>query len=164
MPWGAKVDVVRNMKRNCFLIIEDDLATLYALRTLFERRGCAVATARTVAEALNSLEPAPDWIILDLYLPDGDGADVLQWVRAAGLPSRVAIVSGILSAMRVQRLLALKPDLVMNKPVDFVRLLSACCGAAAAVRGQAEWGDFGSLGGPAGSWGRDGKAILASAG
>lgn len=160
---NAVFEVVRNMKRNRFLIVEDDLATLYALRALFERRGCVVATARTVAEALASLEPVPDWIILDLYLPDGDGEDVVQWVRAAGLPARVAIVSGILGAVRIERLLSWNPDLVMSKPVDFASLLGHCCGVAP-VHGQGEWADFLASGGSAGLRAGDWKAIMASAG
>lgn len=108
------------------LIVEDDLGSLYALRTLFLHHGWDVSLSRTVAGALTSLDPPPDWIILDLELADGDGEEVLCHVREAGIPSRVAVVSGMLDGSRLAGLELLKPDLVRGKPISFGELLEAC--------------------------------------
>src|SRR4051794_1703823 len=96
------------------LVVEDDLASCFALRALFERRSWQVSFARSVAEALGalSLDP-PDWLILDLFLPDGDGEEVLRWVREAGLNVRVAVTSGILDSQRAVSLRKWKPDILM---------------------------------------------------
>lgn len=122
------------MEGRRLLIVEDDLATLYALRALFERRGWQVLVARTVANALAVFDAAaPDWVILDLYLPDGDGEEVLRWLRETGRPCQVAVTSGALDPERVARLLEWKADLVMGKPIDFVKLYSACLGIKSAL-------------------------------
>lgn len=108
------------------LIVEDDLAHLYALRTLFEREGWQVSESRTLAGALAQLDPPPDWIILDLGLADGDGEVLLDHVRGAGLPSRVAVVSSKLDAERIARLQPLKPEAILEKPVPFETLRKVC--------------------------------------
>ena len=52
----------------------------------------------SVAEALRVLSeaelPPPDWILLDLMLPDGSGIDVMRAVRAWGMHCRICIVTG----------------------------------------------------------------------
>jgi DNA-binding response OmpR family regulator len=53
-----------------------------------------VATAATVAEALDLLDPAPACAMLDLRLPDGGGETVLREIRARALRTRVAVFSG----------------------------------------------------------------------
>jgi hypothetical protein len=50
-----------------------------------------------------------------------------------GLESRVAVTSGAMDPERVVGLLQWKPDLLMAKPIDFVRLFSACIGIESAL-------------------------------
>jgi two-component system KDP operon response regulator KdpE len=114
------------------LIIEDDLATQFALRTFFTREGWGVSHARTIASALPQLEPPPDWIILDLGLADGDGETILRYVRSAGIPSGVLVLSGQLDADRLAALQPLRPAFVFRKPIHFEDLLMACRGEASA--------------------------------
>lgn len=72
------------------LVVDDDPATAYALRRLLASRGvCEVTHVTTVAEAVAHLESPPDWVILDLDLPDGLGLEVLDAVRVGGLRTRV---------------------------------------------------------------------------
>src|SRR5262245_9091474 len=110
------------------LIIEDDLATLYALGSLFEHDGWEVTQSRTIAGGIAQLQPPPDWIVLDMGLADGDGHDVLRHLRAAAIPSRVAILSGLLDEDRVAGLKSYSPDLMLQKPIQFADLLAACQG------------------------------------
>jgi DNA-binding response OmpR family regulator len=65
---------------------EDDLATTCA--RLLERDGWRVVTAGTCAAAQRALQtaPPPALAIVDRYLPDGDGLDVLAAARTAGTP------------------------------------------------------------------------------
>lgn len=110
------------------LLVEDDLATLFALRRLFQDCGWEVSCSKTMEGALASLHPSPDWIILDLDLgvADSSGEDVLRHVRADGIASRVAVVSGISDADRLAGLVPLSPDAVLSKPVNFSQLLAIC--------------------------------------
>ncbi|MHC5538325.1 response regulator [Singulisphaera rosea] len=112
------------------LIVEDDDTTRRALQRLFASWGWGVSTATTVAGALEALDPPPDMIILDLWLPDGDGVSVLRHVRKTGMRTFVAITSGALDPDCVARVLPLKPDLLMPKPLDLARLLTACSSLA----------------------------------
>ncbi|AGA24649.1 response regulator transcription factor [Singulisphaera acidiphila] len=108
------------------LIVEDDLATLYALERLFQSQGWQVSSSRTIENALTQLESPPDWIVLDLGLIDGNGEDVLRYVREAGIPSRVAVVSGLIGPASLPGLRPLKPDVLLMKPIHFEDLLVAC--------------------------------------
>jgi DNA-binding response OmpR family regulator len=123
------------------LIVEDNLSMLYALRTQFEAFGWKVTLSRTVDLALGQLDPVPDWIILDLWLPDGDGEEVLRHVRQAGVPSRVAVISAGLDSERIASLAPLRPDLVIPKPISFAGLLEACRGGEPALTppGTTDW-------------------------
>src|SRR5262249_54819583 len=91
------------------LIVEDDLATLFALRSLFVRKCSEVAVARSIAEAEASIRAAvPDWIVLDLGLPDGNGETILRYVRANSLAARVAVTSAYLDDRHIARLIELE--------------------------------------------------------
>ncbi len=114
------------MAMSRILIVEDDLANLYALRAMFEREGWQVGESKTAAATLAQLDPPPDWIVLDLGLADGDGEDVLRYVREAGIASQVAIVSGRLDPERIARLRTLRADVLFEKPIRFEELLKAC--------------------------------------
>lgn len=112
------------------LIVEDDDTTRRALQRLFASWGWNVSVASTVSAALEALDPPPEMIILDLWLPDGDGISVLHHVRKTGMRTFVAVTSGALDPDCVARILPLKPDLLMPKPLDLARLLAACSSLA----------------------------------
>ncbi|WP_448852428.1 response regulator [Corynebacterium sp. 335C] len=64
------------------LIVDDDAQLLRALRINLAARGYDVVTAATGAEALRRASAdSPDLVVLDLGLPDIDGADVLAGIR-----------------------------------------------------------------------------------
>jgi DNA-binding response OmpR family regulator len=65
------------------LVVEDDPAVQAALVHALTDRGFAVESLSTAGEALRSVGTrAPDIIILDLGLPDLDGATALRMLRA----------------------------------------------------------------------------------
>lgn len=59
-----------------------------------KRAGFSVAEAATVREAMDLLAPPPDWMLLDLMLPDGSGLCLIEHVRRSALPTKVCVVSG----------------------------------------------------------------------
>jgi CheY-like chemotaxis protein len=101
------------------LAVEDDPFTARRLRRLLVSRGiCQVILATTVAQALGLLEPPPDWVILDMNLPDGTGLAVLEAIRKAELPTRVVVSSATKDTALVAACAAYKPDLILAKPLN----------------------------------------------
>ncbi len=110
------------------LVVEDDRVSRKALRRLFAARGWDVAEASTLSEGFQALDPPPNCIVLDLMLPDGDGADLLRHVRASGLPSRVVVATGVEDLVRLETVNGLRPDSLVRKPIDFDALCRDCGG------------------------------------
>src|SRR5215212_12172820 len=82
------------------LVIEDDVASHRALARMLSRIGYDVSAVSTVRDALARLNASvvkprlmPQCVVLDLMLPDGDGTQVLERVRAQGLPVKVAVMT-----------------------------------------------------------------------
>jgi DNA-binding response OmpR family regulator len=105
------------------LLVEDDASTSNALRQLLTAYGYQVAVVGTVAAAVAAVDDSIYAVILDLMLPDGDGADVLRKIRAAGYKARVCITTGVSSPMWLDRVQALAPDCILQKPIDLAQLL-----------------------------------------
>lgn len=70
------------------LLVEDEAQIRRFVRSALESEGCRVAEAETMAQGLiEAGTRKPDLIILDLGLPDGDGARFVQDLRTwASLP------------------------------------------------------------------------------
>ncbi|MCH9681664.1 MAG: response regulator transcription factor [Deltaproteobacteria bacterium] len=68
------------MKR--VLIVDDEPAVADVLEFALQKAGFSVDTAGTVAAARRALRnTAPDFVVLDLGLPDGDGVELCRWLR-----------------------------------------------------------------------------------
>jgi PAS domain S-box-containing protein len=64
------------------LIVEDDEDLARIILTTFQRAGIEVQHAATRRRAIELCEASPpDLVILDLSLPDGDGFNVVDWLR-----------------------------------------------------------------------------------
>jgi DNA-binding response OmpR family regulator len=74
------------------LLVEDDEAIRRSLSRGLVEQGATVSTAGTAVEAIQALAvEKPDAVVLDLGLPDLDGADVLALIRAqSDLPVLIA--------------------------------------------------------------------------
>jgi len=100
------------------LIVEDDTSMREVWEVVFGSRGWDVTSASTVAEALALLDPPPDYLILDLKLPDAGGEIILRRVRDAGLKTRVAVTTGTDDAEQLRGVKALKPEALFEKPIN----------------------------------------------
>ena len=68
------------------LLVEDDSFLRKGLTELFEREGYQVTAAASVKEANNQLhDSAPELVVLDVTLPDGNGVELCQRWRAEGI-------------------------------------------------------------------------------
>jgi DNA-binding response OmpR family regulator len=104
-----------------------------AVTAILRRQGFAVSEAATVAQALAALDARPDWVMLDLMLPDGCGTAVLKKAKSvagaaigagAARACRVCVVTGCGPA-KFEEARALGPELLLKKPLDVDRLLAA---------------------------------------
>jgi DNA-binding response OmpR family regulator len=103
------------------LVIDDDPPTVELLAELLKDEGYAVATARDVAGALatNAEQPA-DVIILDLILPDQEGAVFVERYRAEGGGAPIVVLS---AARDAPRQAASFGSPLVSKPFDVRDLL-----------------------------------------
>jgi DNA-binding response OmpR family regulator len=77
------------------LIVEDDPVLRRTIAFSLQAEGFLVMGARDGVDALQVLETATPWLILlDLRLPGMNGADFAAEVRARGIPTRIAVISG----------------------------------------------------------------------
>lgn len=80
------------------LVVDDDRDSAEPLCIYLQRAGHEVDIQPTGKQALNAiLERKPDVVILDLFMPEMDGADLLEvlrsYIRLQGLP--VIILTGV---------------------------------------------------------------------
>ncbi|MGE5894932.1 MAG: response regulator transcription factor [bacterium] len=68
-------------RKGRILIIEDETKISSIVKSYLEREGFGVTVASTGREGLVALKNQPDLLILDLMLPDMDGADICETVR-----------------------------------------------------------------------------------
>jgi two-component system, OmpR family, response regulator len=111
------------------LVVEDDPSSSNALRLLLSACGYQVVTADTVASAHKAIDDSFDSVILDLMLPDGDGAEVLSKVRADGLKARVYVTTGVSNPEWLERVRTLGAECVLKKPIDMADLLEKLRGS-----------------------------------
>src|SRR6516165_2927398 len=111
---------------NHILIVDDEAEIRSSLEEILSEEGYGVATAATAAEALVLIEDAPyDVVLLDIWLPDRDGLDMLADIHALAAEKRpeVVIISGhgtIEAAVRATKLGAYD---FLEKPLSLDRTL-----------------------------------------
>ena len=110
------------------LLVEDDRSTCKALCSILSKKGWDVILATTLSDGRLQLEMRPDCLVLDLMLPDGDGASLLREVRQLGLPIRVVVCSGTSDKARLEEVANLQPEALLFKPIRAARLLECLDG------------------------------------
>ncbi len=116
--------------RECsILYIEDHISNLTLLQRIMERRSkIKFLTATNGADGLKvAREKRPDLILLDLYLPDFSGDEVLWQLRqmkeTAEIP--VLMISADATKGQAERLLAAGAQGYLTKPLDLPKFLEA---------------------------------------
>jgi DNA-binding response OmpR family regulator len=84
------------------LVVEDDVTVARALSRTLARRGFSVAIARS-CRAARALAQTFDFAVLDLDLPDGNGADLARELMAAGRVPSVVFFTGSSDATLLAR-------------------------------------------------------------
>jgi DNA-binding NarL/FixJ family response regulator len=119
---------MKRQRRGIVLLVDDHQASRDLLRRILALSGWEVLEAATVAEGLAQLDPPPDCIVLDLELPDGPGEAILRKVRMERLPIRVVVNTGMPESGRLREVSYMRPDAVLQKPIDAAGLLTICDG------------------------------------
>ncbi len=109
------------------VIVEDDPMVTEVNRTYVEAAGSfrVVGTARNGQEGiLMTAELLPNLVILDVYLPDLDGVQVLKEIRRRELPVDVLMVTAAQDAETIQDVLRSGAVDYIIKPFKFERMKS----------------------------------------
>ena len=78
------------------LIVEDDVETAAAIRTVVEGMGCSVDHCTTLDEGVAAAVSTPyKVIVLDRMLPGGDGVEAMARIRAGGSTALILILSAL---------------------------------------------------------------------
>ena len=106
------------------LVVDDEPAILRFLKPALEANGYELVTAGTVAEAIKRIAAdAPDIVLLDLGLPDGDGKDVIRRAREWSDVPIVVLSAREREAEKIEAL-DLGADDYVNKPFNVGELLA----------------------------------------
>ena len=110
-------------------LLDDDAAVRLALVDRLVAWGAQVRAhasladlAHTLADTLADSLPAPDWLLTDHRLPDGDGLQAIAQVRAQCGPLPVLMITGDTSPALAARV-AQQGQAVLHKPVRAEQLL-----------------------------------------
>jgi CheY-like chemotaxis protein len=114
-------------RRRKVLVVEDDAASRYGLKSLLESEGYRVVEAASLAQADEVARgQRPDAVILDITLPDGDGAEWIRLQQKKG-PLRYAVLAltGVTADEDRRRIEESGVHAVFQKPVNIPLLLNA---------------------------------------
>ncbi len=107
------------------LLIEDNPGFAEGLRQNLEFDGYRVTVAGDVATSARAIAAdAPDLIILDLMLPDGNGYDVLRTIRERDSVTPVLLLTALAEEAHKVRGFRLGADDYVTKPFGLLELLA----------------------------------------
>jgi DNA-binding response OmpR family regulator len=105
-------------------VVEDDRSARRALCRLLRIEGFDICESDTVADAIKHLGGVSlHAVVLDLMLPDGDGAEVLRRAKTLVTPIKVIVTTGTGDSAKLAQVAALKPEVIIRKPFQFAALV-----------------------------------------
>ena len=112
-----------NLENKTVLVVEDDDMSFLYLNQLFLLTKCNLVHARTGSEALEKFQnKQPDFILMDIQLPDMEGTEVTQKIRQSG--SNIPIIAQTAGKSGEEQEKALKAgcSAVLIKPFSMEKL------------------------------------------
>jgi len=111
------------------LLVDDDARNFFALSSVLERRGMHVLTATTGNEAITLVQSSTELaiVLMDIMMPEMDGYQTMQVIRANPEFRRLPIIALTAKAMKGDREKCLDAGAsdYLAKPVNTEQLLSA---------------------------------------
>ncbi len=109
-----------NANLKCILCVEDEPEMIDLIRLILGRRGFEVKGAAGGIEGLNMIrQQPPDLILLDLMMPDMDGWEVYQQIKADEKTKNIPVIVVTAKAQSIDKVLGLhiaKVDDYITKP------------------------------------------------
>ncbi len=109
------------------LVVDDDPSIRALIRLYLEGAGYGVAEAADGRQAMRRIaEQPPDLVVLDIFMPEMDGLEVLQQLRDQLRPCKVMAISGGSAKIGMDLLghaVIFGADDVLEKPFDAPTLL-----------------------------------------
>jgi two-component system, cell cycle response regulator DivK len=108
------------------LVVEDNETSMKLFRDVLEAMGYRTLEATTGGQAVElAAEHVPDLVLMDIQLPDLDGAEALSRLRADERTVSIPVLALTAQAMHGdrERFLAAGFDGYISKPVNVVELL-----------------------------------------
>jgi len=122
-------DSAMNTRAKSILCIEDEAEMIDLMRLILGRRGYDVKGAISGMEALKMIrEHSPDLILLDLMMPEMDGWEVYQQIKADEKMKKTPVIVVTAKAQSIDRVLGLhiaKVDDYIAKPFSPQELLTS---------------------------------------
>jgi len=109
------------------LIIEDNPDNMVLIARLLGKADYLTIQATTGMDGFDmALQKRPDFIILDIQLPDMDGTEVLRKIRDSEIGNSIKVIAMTSYAMSGDRekLLSAGCDGYIEKPIDPARVIS----------------------------------------
>jgi len=128
----------RMSARKTVLVVDDSQAVLDTLGTAFEEAGFAVTAAADGEEVFRRLAQSdPDALLLDVYMPKLNGADVCRLVKAHPHWKKTFLVlmSSRISDREIDMYRRLGADDILKKPFDPAQAVALVEKAIAAKHG-----------------------------
>lgn len=111
------------------ICIEDEPEMIDLVQLILSRKGFEVVGARGGMEGLQAIERLhPDLVLLDLMMPDMDGWEVYQRIKANALLNKIPVIIVTAKAQSIDRMLGLhiaKVDDYITKPFGPTELLNS---------------------------------------
>lgn len=108
------------------LLLDDDRAFRNSLARALERRDFIVTKTASVAEAKISLESfVPHFAVLDLRLEDGNGLELVPFIRKISPDSRIILLTGYGNIASAISAIKAGADDYLPKPADADQVVAA---------------------------------------
>jgi diguanylate cyclase (GGDEF)-like protein len=108
------------------LIVDDDDATQKLLVRLLAQEGMIARRVRTAVDARTAIDQhMPDGLLVETALPDGEGYDVVEYLRAkpSGERAAVLMLSRTSAFLNQTEAIHAGPDAVYEKPIAYEALI-----------------------------------------
>jgi CheY-like chemotaxis protein/signal transduction histidine kinase len=110
------------------LVVDDDMRNAFALSRLLSDKGLKVSLARSGAKAIEMLEAENDidLVLMDIMMPEMDGYETMQRIRAQQRFKNLPILALTAKAMKgdLEKCIEAGANDYLSKPVDAERLFS----------------------------------------
>lgn len=108
-------------------IVDDDVDICRLLEYTLTADGWYVITAQTATEAKTALETIPlQLVLMDYHMPDGNGLELLRWVKARRPEAVVIMVTSDSNEDVLMDLIKSGADDYIRKPFDPQDMVSTC--------------------------------------